>query len=48
VKEAMAMLGLPVGPVRSPGLVRLDDRERAELEAILRAWGATLAPTSHP
>jgi 4-hydroxy-tetrahydrodipicolinate synthase len=39
VKEAMAMTGLPVGPVRSPGLTRLDDADRAALRDLLQRWG---------
>jgi 4-hydroxy-tetrahydrodipicolinate synthase len=39
VKEAMAMTGLAVGPVRSPGLTRLDDADRAALRDLMQRWG---------
>ncbi|MDQ4409276.1 dihydrodipicolinate synthase family protein [Rhizobium sp. AN63] len=35
VKEAMQIQGLAVGPVRAPGLARLDDEDRATLEVLL-------------
>ncbi|PYG57536.1 dihydrodipicolinate synthase family protein [Rhizobium sp. UGM030330-04] len=38
VKEAMEILGLRVGPVRAPGLARLDERDRATLEELLASW----------
>ncbi|MDQ0438249.1 dihydrodipicolinate synthase/N-acetylneuraminate lyase [Kaistia dalseonensis] len=38
VKEALALRGDPVGPVRLPGLPRLDDADRARLVAILAGW----------
>jgi 4-hydroxy-tetrahydrodipicolinate synthase len=38
VKEAMAMLGFPTGPVRLPGLPTLNEAERAELSQIVGAW----------
>ncbi len=39
VKEAMEMIGFPVGPVRLPGLPALDDQDRARLSDVLRGWG---------
>ena len=39
VKEAMEMIGFPVGPVRLPGLPALDDQDRAKLGDVLRGWG---------
>jgi 4-hydroxy-tetrahydrodipicolinate synthase len=39
VKEALRLLGFPVGEVRLPGLPRLDDEARAALAGILRDWG---------
>jgi 4-hydroxy-tetrahydrodipicolinate synthase len=39
VKEAMRLTGIPVGPVRPPGLVALDAEDRQKLAAILRGWG---------
>jgi 4-hydroxy-tetrahydrodipicolinate synthase len=39
VKEAMALTGLPVGPVRLPGLVALDAEDRRKLAEVLRGWG---------
>lgn len=38
VKEAMQIQGLAVGPVRAPGLARLDDEDRATLEVLLASW----------
>ncbi|KJF67512.1 dihydrodipicolinate synthase family protein [Rhizobium nepotum] len=38
VKEAMEILGLAVGPVRAPGLARLDKEDRAALEGLLASW----------
>ncbi|WP_454702789.1 dihydrodipicolinate synthase family protein [Agrobacterium burrii] len=38
VKEAMEILGLTVGPVRAPGLARLDKQDRATLEGLLASW----------
>lgn len=38
VKEAMEILGLKVGPVRAPGLARLDKDDRATLEGLLASW----------
>ncbi|MCZ7464749.1 dihydrodipicolinate synthase family protein [Rhizobium rhizogenes] len=38
VKEAMEILGLAVGPVRAPGLARLDEEDRATLEGLLASW----------
>jgi 4-hydroxy-tetrahydrodipicolinate synthase len=39
VKEAMTLAGVPVGPVRLPGLVALDAEDRRKLAEILRGWG---------
>ncbi|MGV8938263.1 MAG: dihydrodipicolinate synthase family protein [Allorhizobium sp.] len=39
VKEAVEILGLPVGPVRAPGLPRLDAADRKTLEALIASWG---------
>jgi 4-hydroxy-tetrahydrodipicolinate synthase len=38
VKEAMALLGFPMGPVRLPGLPALDAGDRDILAGILRDW----------
>lgn len=38
VKEAVMLNGLPVGPVRAPGLPRLDEDDRRELAQLLQAW----------
>jgi 4-hydroxy-tetrahydrodipicolinate synthase len=38
VKEAMEILGFEVGPVRAPGLARLDKEDRATLERLLASW----------
>ncbi|UNZ53751.1 dihydrodipicolinate synthase family protein [Agrobacterium tumefaciens] len=38
VKEAMEILGLRVGPVRTPGLARLDEQDRKTLEGLLASW----------
>ncbi len=43
VKEALGLLGTPVGPVRLPGLPELNDSERAELRRIVGGWGALRA-----
>ena len=43
VKEALGLLGTPVGPVRLPGLPALNEAERAELRAIVSGWGAMRA-----
>ncbi|TXH83536.1 MAG: dihydrodipicolinate synthase family protein [Rhizobium sp.] len=40
VKEAVTYSGLDVGPVRVPGLPRLDEQDRGELFALLRDWQA--------
>ena len=40
VKEALGLLGTPVGPVRLPGLPELNEAERAELRAIVSGWDA--------
>jgi len=34
----MQIQGLAVGPVRAPGLARLDDEDRATLEVLLASW----------
>jgi 4-hydroxy-tetrahydrodipicolinate synthase len=39
VKEALVLAGLPVGPVRLPGLPALDAADRQTLTMILSAWG---------
>jgi 4-hydroxy-tetrahydrodipicolinate synthase len=39
VKEALMQIGLPVGPVRLPGLPELDAEDRKKLSAILQSWG---------
>ncbi|MFO1150013.1 MAG: dihydrodipicolinate synthase family protein [Alsobacter sp.] len=39
VKEALEMIGFPVGPVRLPGLPQLDEQDRATLAEVLRSWG---------
>ncbi len=38
VKEAMGLLGRPVGPVRLPGLPALDESELTELGRIVKDW----------
>jgi 4-hydroxy-tetrahydrodipicolinate synthase len=38
VKEALGLLGTPVGPVRLPGLPALDEAERTELRRIVDGW----------
>lgn len=43
VKEAMAILGRPVGPVRTPGLPELDSSDRASLRSILAQLGSPSA-----
>lgn len=40
VKEAMRLLGMDVGAVRRPGLVALDETDRAALRAIVAGWQA--------
>lgn len=40
VKEALGLLGTPVGPVRLPGLPELNESEHAELRRIVAAWSA--------
>jgi 4-hydroxy-tetrahydrodipicolinate synthase len=42
VKEAMALTGMAVGPVRLPGLPALEPADRQKLRAILAAWGVHL------
>lgn len=39
VKEAMELIGFRVGPVRPPGLPRLDPDDRRALEALIARWG---------
>jgi 4-hydroxy-tetrahydrodipicolinate synthase len=39
VKEAMRMLGLPVGPARAPATAELGPAARTDLASILRQWG---------
>jgi 4-hydroxy-tetrahydrodipicolinate synthase len=43
VKEALGLLGTPVGPVRLPGLPELNEAERAKLRSIVAGWGALRA-----
>jgi 4-hydroxy-tetrahydrodipicolinate synthase len=43
VKEALGLLGTPVGPVRLPGLPELNESERAELRKIVGSWGSQRA-----
>lgn len=43
VKEALGLLGTPVGPVRLPGLPELNEAERAELRRIVSDWSAQRA-----
>lgn len=43
VKEALGLLGTPVGPVRLPGLPELNESERAELRKIVSGWSAQRA-----
>ena len=38
VKEAVTMMGLPVGAVREPGLQRLDAGDRESLLQLLKTW----------
>ena len=38
VKEAVTMMGLPVGAVREPGLQRLDAEDRESLFQLLKTW----------
>lgn len=38
VKEAVTMMGLPVGAVREPGLQRLDAEDRESLLQLLKTW----------
>ena len=40
VKEAVSILGTPVGEVRIPGLARLDAEDRAKLADLLTSWSA--------
>jgi 4-hydroxy-tetrahydrodipicolinate synthase len=43
VKEALGLMGRPVGPVRLPGLPELNAAEKAELAAIVAGWNAPRA-----
>lgn len=43
VKEALGLLGTPVGPVRLPGLPELNESERSELRRVVAGWGARQA-----
>ena len=43
VKEAMALMGRPAGPVRLPGLPALNVAENAELGQIVAGWAAPRA-----
>lgn len=43
VKEALALSGRAMGPVRLPGLPELNGAERAQLAAILKSWDASPA-----
>ncbi|PTM41773.1 dihydrodipicolinate synthase family protein [Bosea sp. 124] len=43
VKEALGLLGTPVGPVRLPGLPELNAAEKSELRQIVSGWGALRA-----
>lgn len=43
VKEALGLLGTPVGPVRLPGLPELNAEEKAQLRTIVSGWGAQRA-----
>jgi 4-hydroxy-tetrahydrodipicolinate synthase len=45
VKEALGMLGEPVGPVRAPGMEALNDEERASLRDIVSCVKATQPTT---
>lgn len=38
VKEALALQGTSVGPVRLPGLAHLDDADRTALKSVLESW----------
>jgi 4-hydroxy-tetrahydrodipicolinate synthase len=41
VKEAMALIGMPMGPVRAPGLERLDATDAAQLATLIESFRAT-------
>jgi 4-hydroxy-tetrahydrodipicolinate synthase len=43
IKEALILEGLDVGPVRLPGLPRLDDVDRSKLASILSQLGRTVS-----
>ncbi|KAA0971953.1 dihydrodipicolinate synthase family protein [Aureimonas fodinaquatilis] len=38
VKEAMMIMGADVGPVRLPGLPRLEEKDRLTLETLIASW----------
>jgi 4-hydroxy-tetrahydrodipicolinate synthase len=46
VKEAMMLLGLPVGPARIPGLTALDAADHERLRGVLTDWGLRPLPGS--
>jgi 4-hydroxy-tetrahydrodipicolinate synthase len=46
VKEAMTLLGRPVGPARVPGLTVLDTADRNRLRSVLNDWGLRPLPAS--
>ncbi len=43
VKEALGLQGTSVGPVRLPGLARLEDTDRAALKRVLESWKEAIA-----
>lgn len=43
VKEALQLIGFPVGPVRLPGLPELSGADREILADVLRSWGLLAA-----
>ncbi|GHD22050.1 dihydrodipicolinate synthase family protein [Tianweitania populi] len=43
VKEALGLQGMSVGPVRLPGLARLEDTDRAALKRVLESWREAIA-----
>lgn len=46
VKEAVNLLGIPVGAVRSPGTHVLNEEQRSRLRAVLASWQAPLRKAS--
>jgi 4-hydroxy-tetrahydrodipicolinate synthase len=48
VKEAVTMCGLDVGPVRAPGLPRLDEADRVALQTLLHEWQVLPATGERP